>query len=299
MKNLMGLLFAFIVIWGGLTAGMSRLPVPAWISEPQHRLLLFFCLGCYVFLASSLSRMLISEVVKSGSRHVVGSLLMALLLFVPAAVLSRGMVSPPPILAGVQTALLLFGATVLGAVLSTAVKRVGELVPLCCTAAIADLTSVAFGPTSVMVADISSYYTGGMVGPPPLVDSIILKAGMPGYAVPVPLFGVTDWILVSLLSASLLRLRKSDNLLPQKFWAWGPAFFSAAAMGLYAGLFIAWTTDVFIPAMVAIVLVFLALLVWRYDVFRKMEKKDIAYCFILPISVAVVMFLFSQYKNIT
>lgn len=296
MKNLMGLLLAFIVIWGGLSAGMSHLPVPASVGEPQHRLLLFLCLGCYIFLASSLSRLLISEVVKSGSRQLAGSLLMTFLLFVPTAVLSRGMALPPPIVAGVQTALLLFGATVFGAALSTAVKRVGELVPLCCTAAIADLTSVAFGPTSIMAADISSYYTGGMVGPPPLVDSIILKAGMPGYTVPVPLFGVTDWLLVSLLSASLLRLQKSDNLLPQKSTAWVPAFFSASAMGLYAGLVIAWTANVFVPAMVAIVLAFLALLVWRYDVFRKLEKSDIAYCFILPACVAVAMLLFSHYK---
>ncbi len=297
MKKLGGLLISFIVVWSGLTMVLSRLPLPASVSEPQHQLLFFFCLGGYIFLASSLSRMLIAEVLKSDSKTVLGFLLLAILLLLPAIIFSRAMVSPPPILPGLQSGLLLYGATVAGAGLSTAVKRIGELVPLCCTAAIADLTSVSFGPTSVMVADISSYYSGGMAGPPPLVDSIILKAGMPGYAVPVPLFGVTDWLLISLLSASLLRLRKSDNLLPWTSRGGEVAFFPASALGLYASLVIAWTANVFVPAMVAIVLLFLVLLALRYDVFRKLEKRDIAHCIILPVCVAVAMLIFSQYKN--
>jgi hypothetical protein len=82
------------------------------------------------------------------------------------------------------------------------VKRPAEIIPLGVVAALADLFSMLSGPTKHMAEEISTYYVSGMEGIPPFVDSLLIKIPLLGAGTLVPLFGVSDWIIVVFLTAA-------------------------------------------------------------------------------------------------
>ncbi len=282
----------FYLCWVLPTVVFYYFPVPEGISSFQQNLILFLFVAMYLLLASSLTYRIIKFVLLKDRAEVFIYSAVALFLFLLIYGYARIYDYSAVLIAGLSTANLLFAAGIAGTVLSSAIKRTGELVPVCLTAATADLMSVIKGPTKGMIEDISAYYEQGMIGPPPFVDFIVVKAGIPGYDVPLPLFGVTDWVLVALLSASLLRLNKTDNLLPgvrlaqERF-----LYLPVSAFALFAGLVTAQITGLFLPAMVFIVLFFLAYLVIKLKVHRELERSDVLYSFLLPSCIVVVILL--------
>ncbi len=268
------------------------IPLSDDISSLRLHFFLFFCIGLYLLLASSLSYRLITVVISENISFIypffAGSITFFVLLYVYMVKFESNLI----FITSISTANLLFCATLIGAALSSAVKRPGELVPVCLTAAIADLISVIKGPTKSMVEDITAYYDKGMEGTPPFVDFILVKVGIPGFEIPVPLFGVTDWVLLVLLSSALLRMQKNDNLLVYKKKKSKFIYLPVSALALFAGLVFAQLTQEFIPAMVFIALFFLIYLVVKIEVHKKLYRTDIIYSLIFPLMVVTSVLLF-------
>jgi len=290
----MKLIIFYFLCWIVPSILFFYLPVPANISSFQHSLTLYFFIGVYLLLASSMSFWLMKKILTMSTGSAYMHCAMVIAVFGAAAWYSDSTAMPRIIPASLITAILLFCSTVLGTALSVAVKRLGELVPVCITAAVADVTSVFMGPTKNMVEDLTAYYEHGMQGSPPLIDSILIKVGVPGYSVPIPLFGVTDWILLILLSSSLLRLEKTDNILPRNGRRSNFVFLPVTVLALYVALIFAQITHTFIPAMVFISSIFILFLVVKLGVHRQLRRGDFFYSIIFPVAAASMILLFSS-----
>ena len=284
----------FYLFWTLLNVLIYHLPVPQSFTDQYPSLLIIVIVGVYFLAASSLTHRVMNSAFSLQRNEVLGYLFMVGLVMAAAVLYSRSNGSFGIIGSALATANILFGATVLGSVLSTAIKRIGELVPVCITAAVADAISVSKGPTKAFAADLTVYYEGGMAGPAPLVDFIIIKAGLPGLEARVPLFGVTDWIFVVVLSSALVRLGKTDNLLSAGKKSGEYLFFPVSALALYLGFIVAQVTGTFVPAMVFMTSFFLVFLVLQYNLHKKLKRADIYYSCFFPCAVAVVLLLYSH-----
>ncbi len=287
MKNLVLL---YLLWWVVPTLLFASLPIPENAGSVQRSLAAFFFIALYVLLASNLTYKTINLVfrTKANTLYLYSAATLGLFLIL---YLIAGFWGQSRLLSALSTANLLCGAALAGAALSTAVKRIGELVPICLTAATADVMSVMGGPSRVMAHDIAVYYKGGMEGTPPFIDHIVVKAGIPGFAIPMPLFGVTDWILVALLSSSMLRLNTSDNLFSRAGSREKQFFLPVSACALYVAIVVAQTTGVFVPAMLFISLVFLLYLFADFKLYRELRKSDLLYSILFPASIIVVLLL--------
>ncbi len=288
------LILLFYLIWTTLTIICFNLPLPQNSSDFQLNLVLYFFTGTYLLLASSLSLRVIRQVMEEKPGRVTAAIVGSVALFFFLYLLNANFNFSPIIMVGISTANLLFCASLIGTVLSSAIRRPGELVPVCLTSAIADFMSVMTGPTKIMAEDISTYYDQGMTGEPPFVDFILIKAGIPGFAIPLPLFGITDWILLILLSSALLRMGENDNLLAAKEKWKNYIYLPISVLALFGSLLFAQITQRFVPAMVFIALFFLIYLVVRMKIHRKLQKTDMVYSFVFPAMVAALLFLFNN-----
>ncbi len=284
----------FYLLWTVINVLIYFLPIPHDFGLQYSSLLIIIAVGVYLLAASSLAYTIINATSSRQRHEVIGYLLIVVLIMALAIVYTSVFGNMGVVGAAVSTANLLVGATVLGTILSTAIKRIGELVPVCITAAVADTISVTMGPTKSIAAEITAYYGGGREGPVPLVDFIIIKAGIPGFAAPVPLFGVTDWIFLVLLSAALIRLGKTDNFLSVNGAIGKYVFVPVSVVALYISFIIAQLTGTFIPAMMLITCFFLVFLILQYKVHRKLRRVDIYYSCFFPCAVALVLLLYSD-----
>ncbi|MCG8617485.1 MAG: hypothetical protein MI802_14790, partial [Desulfobacterales bacterium] len=152
------------------------------------------------------------------------------------------------LLACFSTANLLFFASVLGFWMVFPLKRPVEILPLCLVAALADMVSVTAGPTKEFSERIAAYYTGGQTGLPPFVDFLLVKVAIPGQMMPV--FGISDWVIVVFLSAAARRFSMDDALIRSASSGnYRPRlFFPVACGGLLLALAAARLFGVFIPA---------------------------------------------------
>ena len=155
-------IFPFYLCWIIPSVLLSYIPLPENISSFQLSFTFFFCIGLYLLLASSLSYWVIRVVINEKAQiifpFVGGSFILFLFIYIWGVYLNANL----KLLSGISTANLFFCASLIGAALSSAIKRPGELVPVCITAAIADLISVMKGPSKSMVKDITAYYDQGM-----------------------------------------------------------------------------------------------------------------------------------------
>lgn len=287
-------LIKFFLFWVVLTVLLHYLPLPERIVSQYSHLIFIIVAGIYLLTASSLAHGVIAASFSLGKRD-------ALLYFSIVILVAFGVVGGTWYFgrlgiwgSSLATANLLFGATLLGGLLSVAISRLGELVPVCLTAAVADVMSVAKGPTKAMIGEVAAYYEGGMEGSPPAVDYILIKVGVPGYDMAVPLFGVTDWIFLVLLSSALLRLQKTDNIFADRKPLGLRFFFPVSALGLYCGLIVAHFAKGFIPAMVFMAGFFLLFLATKYELLKKLRKLDIFYSCIFSLSVALLLLLYAN-----
>ncbi len=196
---------------------------------------------------------------------------------------------------GVLTANLIVFAAVFGNWLASPLKRPAELVPLCLVVALSDIFSVFAGPTKQFAGTISQYYEGGMEGIPPLVDFILVKMPLPGQKFFMPVFGITDWIVIVLLSAGAVKFNMDDNLLLTRKARSGRRgqlfFFPVAGLGLILSIVAARELNLYLPALPLIVLVFLGVMTVRYPEIRlltRAELKPMALVFFLMVSLMVV-----------
>ena len=191
---------------------------------------------------------------------------------------------------------LIFFACIIGAWIITPLKRPAEIVPVCVVVAFADLFSVFSGPTRHFAGSISEYYKGGMQGAPPFVDFLLVKIISPAYKDLVPVFGVSDWIIIAFLSAAAVNFNMNDNLLGKNIEEIQKSpvylFFPIASAGLITAILIARLADFFIPALPFVVIVFLVFMMIRYPEMRKLTKTELVPMVIFSSILMTLMILF-------
>ena len=291
MKSVAGWFYLCWIVPGMIVA---LIPFPQSLPFVHCNVIISLSVAVYLIIASSMAYRVVCESFLLTSQQTWGCFLLVGALFACLySVVYLGGGSSMTI-DMVWSANLLFGATLLGGVLSSAVKRVGELVPVCLTAAVADAMSVTIGPTRSMAEDLVAYYHKGMEGPPPLVDLIVVKTVMPGSAGSFPLFGVTDWVLVVLLSAALLRMKKTDNIFPGAMNRRIRLYVPISALGLYCAVVLAQLAGVFMPAMVFIAGFFVVFLFAGHDLHHELKRIDVIYSAMFPLAVAALILLIGQ-----
>ena len=182
------------------------------------------------------------------------------------------------------TATLLLLACVLGHWLASSLKRPAELVPVCLVVAMSDMFSVFMGPTKEFATTIFQYYSHGMDGPIPLVDFFLVKFPMPGQDLFIPVFGITDWIVVVLLSAGAGKFELNDNILG--IFRCRPLFFPAAGLGLVVAIAAAWALNRSLPALPFVAFFFLAIMAIKYPQIRRLTRSEIRPTIIIFLFIA-------------
>jgi len=183
------------------------------------------------------------------------------------------------VLLALLTANLLFFACLLGSWMTMAVKRAAELIPLCAVMVCSDLFSVLAGPTKGFAEEIEVYYSCGMQGQTPLIDFFLVKIAVPGLANLLPVFGVSDWIIIAFLSATMTKFNFNDNLFKghtgelfrQKQLA---IYLPIAALGLIISVLLAQLAHVALPALPMVVGCFLFYLLVTQPEARELQKRE-------------------------
>lgn len=163
------------------------------------------------------------------------------------------------LVSALASGLLLFTGTLVGVALARYVKRLWEVLPLCLVMMFADFSSWAIGPTAEFAREIEAYYLDP-AGSPPLIDMVLVKFAYPGASDLIPVFGVSDWIMVVFFAAVARRYRINDNLLgpppsgryPDRLCG---LYLPVSAVALFVAIMLAHASGSFIPALPLIVLV--------------------------------------------
>ncbi len=200
-----------------------------------------------------------------------------------------------------STATLVLLACVAGHWLVIPLKRPSEFIPIGMALALSDIFSVFSGPTRNFAEDISDYYGKGMAGPVPLVDFFLVKMPIPGNDYFMPVFGITDWVVVALLSAGALRFSMNDNIFslagskpaPNR----SPAFFPVAGIGLILSIVAARSIHLYLPALPFIVIVFLGTMAAKYPAVRKLGSEEIRAMIFVSALMGVLMAVFASMKK--
>lgn len=205
------------------------------------------------------------------------------------------------IITALSTATLVLFVCVAGHWLVRHLKRPSEFIPIGMAVALSDIFSVISGPTRNFAKDISDYYREGMTGPAPLVDFFLVKMPMPGNEYFMPVFGISDWIVVAVLSAGALRFDLNDNIFSLSGSTQGHnksrAFFPVAAIGLILSIVIARSMHIYLPALPFIVIIFLGIMAAKYPAIRKLGSEEIRAMIIVGFLMAILMAVFTVIKN--
>lgn len=177
----------------------------------------------------------------------------------------------------VGTANMLVAATYLGYYLRKSLKKPSELVPLCVIASFADISSILMGPTKFASQQIEQFYKDGMEGPRPLVDFFLIKIPILNGQGIMPVFGVSDWIIVALLFSAVSKLGITGKA----------AFFTPFA-GLLAAITTAHITGLFLPGIPAITLVFIPWLLLSHPGSRKLTRKEWMLTLLFPLGILLI-----------
>ena len=205
------------------------------------------------------------------------------------------------IITALSTATLVLLACVAGHWLVIPLKRPSALIPIGVALALSDIFSVFSGPTRTFAKNISDYYQEGMTGPVPLVDFFLVKMPMPGNDYFMPVFGITDWVVVALLSAGALRFSMNDNVFSlagsTQTQSKSRVFFPVAGIGLILSIVAARSMNLYLPALPFIVIVFLGAMAAKYPRVRKLRSKEIRAMIFVSALIAVLMAVFAFIKN--
>lgn len=204
------------------------------------------------------------------------------------------------IITALSTATLVLLACVTGHWLVIPLKRPSEFIPIGVAVALSDIFSVFSGPTRTFAENISDYYQEGMTGPVPLVDFFLVKMPMPGNDYFMPVFGITDWVVVALLSAGALRFSMNDNVFSlagsTQAQNKSRAFFPVAGIGLILSIVAARSMNLYLPALPFIVIVFLGAMAAKYPRVRKLGPEEIRAMIFVSALIGVLMAVFAFMK---
>ena len=179
----------------------------------------------------------------------------------------------------ISTANLIVFACLTGNWITIPVKRAAEIIPLCVVVALCDMFSVFAGPTKHMVEGIIKYYEGGMAGTPPFVDFLLVKIPLSESDAFVPLFGVSDWIIIVFLIAAAKKFNMNDNTIGRGIGTVKKSprvlFFPIASAGLCFAIVVARVGNLFIPALPFVVVLYLCFMLIKYPEMRKLTKAEL------------------------
>jgi uncharacterized protein YqgC (DUF456 family) len=284
-------IFKVFFIWGGGTIFLSWIATTFFPGFTAYPLFLFPFVFVYLLLGMTLCYEIVDEVcLKFHKRTAITALVFTCAVFIVLFLAEKYGSNNIFLSIGGSANLLVF-ATLTGAMLSTAIKRVAELIPISLTAAVADIASVFFGPTKDIAETLGSYYQGGMVGNPPLADFIVIKVSLPGFSYPVPLFGVTDWIILVLLSSSLIRLQKSDNLMERRSLLNQKLFLPVSGCSLMLSVFLAQLFGLFLPALPAMAFIFTSYMMVKYFQELELHRSDMILSVVFPVFVIAAILM--------
>ncbi len=178
-----------------------------------------------------------------------------------------------PLLTVIKSGLLLLIATFIGAALARYVRRLWELLPICIMMMLADFSSWLFGPTAGFTQQIQQYYLHPE-GAPPLIDMFLIKLAFPGAVGLLPVFGLSDWIMVVFFAIVASRFGVNDNLIgkPGKALAGQGRigrYLPVSVVALFLVVQLAQATGLFIPALPLIALIMLLWYAARYLLLRR------------------------------
>ncbi|MCW8859783.1 MAG: hypothetical protein OQK97_08810 [Deltaproteobacteria bacterium] len=164
-------------------------------------------------------------------------------------------------LSGIKSGLLLLVGTLIGTALARFVNRFWEVIPVCLAMTLADFFSWLIGPTANFALEIEQYYLAP-VGPPPLIDILLVKLAFPGSAALAPVFGISDWIMVAFFVSVSRRYAVNDNLIGRsgETLTLGKAFgryLPLPVVALFTAVILAQSTGLFIPVLPLIAVVML------------------------------------------
>jgi hypothetical protein len=173
-----------------------------------------------------------------------------------------------PLLTVFKSALLLLVGTLVGTALARFVNRLWEIVPVCVVMTLADFYSWYAGPTAGFAEKIKQYYLAPD-GPPPLIDMVLVKLAFPGSAGLIPMFGLSDWIMVVFFAVVASRHGVNDNLVGTRgetLARQGQAgrYLPISLVALFAAVLLAQASGLFIPVLPLIALVMLLWYALRY-----------------------------------
>lgn len=290
------------LVWGLGTLGFQALGriVPETARAGFDYIIIVGLIACLVWMTRIYQKGLEPTIGTATKRRLswIGVLtLIFIILYLPAG--QAGLKSN--IVTALSTATLVLLACVIGHWLVIPLKRPSEFIPIGMAVAFSDIFSVFSGPTRNFAEDISDYYREGMTGPVPLVDFFLVKMPMPGHEYFIPVFGITDWVVMVLLSAGALRFGMNDNLFSlagstQK-QSKSQAFFPVAAIGLVLSIVAARAMSLYLPALPFIVIVFLIAMAVKYPAVRKLKPEEIRAMIVVSSLMCVLMAVFSFIKN--
>lgn len=164
-------------------------------------------------------------------------------------------------LIGIRSGLLLLIGTFIGTALARFVNRLWEIIPICIAMALADFFSWFIGPTANFAREIKQYYLAP-VGPPPLIDMVLVKLALPGAASLFPVFGISDWIMVAFFVNVSRRYAINDNLLGLSGKGLAPKklcgrYLPVPVAALFTAVLLAQSTGLFIPVLPLIAIIML------------------------------------------
>jgi len=118
-----------------------------------------------------------------------------------------------------------------------------------------------------------------MAGTPPFVDFLLVKIPLSESDVFVPLFGVSDWIIIVFLIAAAKKFNMNDNTIGRGIGSVKKSprvlFFPIAAAGLCFAIVVARVGNLFIPALPFVVVLYLCFMLIRYPEMRKLTKAEL------------------------
>lgn len=200
-----------------------------------------------------------------------------------------------------STATLVLLSCLGGHWLAIHIKRPAELIPIGLVVALSDIFSVHSGPTRSFAEDITDYYREGMTGQIPLVDFFLVKMPMAGCNDFMPVFGITDWVIVALLSAGALRFNLNDNVFSLARSKQGQSstgiFFPVAGIGLLLSIIAARSFNLYLPALPFIVMVFLITMALKYPEVRKIRGEEIRAIIFACALIGALMVVFAVLKS--
>ncbi|MCU0556982.1 MAG: hypothetical protein MUF67_06725 [Desulfobacterales bacterium] len=185
----------------------------------------------------------------------------------------------PPLLAPLGSANLVVFACLVGTWLPDGLRRPAELVPVGALMALVDAASALAGPTRQIAESIETYYKDGMAGPLPVGDALLVKSAFWGSDRLLPVFGVSDWVMVVFLTAAALKFDLNDNLAPTPLAAMvrrgrTAFFFPVAAAGLILAVWLAHFSGRAVPALPLVAGAHLGWCLLRYPHTRRLSAGD-------------------------